>query len=310
MHWLQLKMDIRSLDPQRVEEVFLRHGAHAVTLTDAGDNPVLEPAPGESPLWADIRITGLFSADADLELLKADLLESFELDELPTHHVDSLADRDWEREWLKDFGAMRFGDRLWICPADTEPDNDDAVVVRLDPGLAFGTGTHPTTAMCLEWLDGQDLDGATMLDYGCGSGVLAIAALKLGCASATGMDIDPQAVTATVANAGRNGITCRPHGGLLQSSHGPLRVVGADADIEGTFDVVVANILSGPLAELAKSLTTRLSSAGKLALSGILSHQVDDVRANYETWITFDDPAYREQGNQTWARLSGKRRAT
>jgi ribosomal protein L11 methyltransferase len=168
--------------------------------------------------------------------------------------------------------------------------------VRLDPGLAFGTGTHPTTALCLEWLDAQPLTGKTLLDYGCGSGLLAIAALKLGCRSATAMDIDPQALTASLHNAERNGVSAR------------LEVLGSDAEIAGRYDVLVANILAGPLLTLAESVITRLSSGGALALSGILSGQVDNIHAAYDRWIAFDEPAFRSQGNQTWARLCGKRR--
>lgn len=296
MQWQQFVMDLDSLNPEAVEEIFARHGACSVTLTDGGDKPVLEPAPGETPLWIDTRITGLFMADADLGALEIDLKSTLALDTLPQHRIEALADRDWEREWLKDFGPMRFGERLWICPNDSNPDSADAVVVRLDPGLAFGTGTHPTTAMCLEWLDGQPLDGKTMLDYGCGSGILAIAALKLGCAAATGMDIDPQALTASTENAVANGIAT------------DFTVLGSDAEIRGKFDIIIANILAGPLVELAESVTTRLSSGGKLALSGILSGQVDVIQAAYAPWIAFDEPEYQSQGGQDWVRLSGKRR--
>jgi ribosomal protein L11 methyltransferase len=296
MDWQQFVMDLDKLDPDCVEEIFARHGAHSVTLTDGGDIPVLEPAPGEVPLWSDTHITGLFSANADLSALADDLVASLSLDALPAYHVESLADREWAREWLKDFGPMRFGERLWICPGDSSADDAAAVVVRLDPGLAFGTGTHPTTAMCLEWLDGMSHDGKMMLDYGCGSGVLAIASLKLGCVSATGMDIDPQSLIATTENAASNGVGEN------------LIVVGADAEIQGSFDIVVANILAGPLVELAESVATRLSSGGKLALSGILSEQVDAVCDAYSAWIAFDAPAYQSQGNQNWARLSGIRR--
>ncbi len=296
MDWQQFVMNLDYLNPDSVEEIFARHGAHSVTLTDSGDQPVLEPAPGETPLWTDTCITGLFSADADFNALTDDLIESLSLEQLPTHYIEALADREWTREWLKDFASMQFGERLWICPSGSSADNDDAVVVRLDPGLAFGTGTHPTTAMCLSWLDGLSHDGKTMLDYGCGSGVLAIAALKLGCTSATGMDIEPQALVATRSNAANNGVDLG------------LTVVGSDAEIRGKFDVVVANILAGPLIELVESVTTRLSSGGKLALSGILSEQVEAIHDAYAPWIVFDKPAYQSQGKQNWARLSGKRR--
>ena len=221
MSWQQFVMDLETLDRERVEAVFERHGAYSITLTDGGDKPVLEPAPGETPLWSDTCITGLFAADADLAALATDLQHALSLDALPPHRIEALAEREWEREWLKDFGPMKFGNRLWICPGESEPDHDDAVVVRLDPGLAFGTGTHPTTAMCLEWLDGLQLDDKTMLDYGCGSGVLAIAALKLGCASAVGMDIDPQALTASAENAAANGVAT------------DFTVLSSDAEISG-----------------------------------------------------------------------------
>jgi ribosomal protein L11 methyltransferase len=296
MDWQQFVMDLDKLNPDCVEEIFTRHGAHAVTLTDGGNEPVLEPAPGETPLWSDTSITGLFSPDTDLGALADDLVASLSLDNMPPHRIESLEDRVWEHEWLKDFGPMRFGERLWICPGDSSADDDNAVVVRLDPGLGFGTGTHPTTAMCLEWLDALSHGGTAMLDYGCGSGVLAIASLKLGCTSATGMDIDPQALTATAENAARNGVSRA------------LAVVGSDAEIRGSFDTVIANILAGPLVKLVESVTTRLSSGGQLALSGILSEQVEAVCDAYSPWIEFDEPAFRSQGQQRWARLSGKRR--
>lgn len=295
MDWQQFVMDLGRLDPDRVEAVLQRHGAWSITYSDAGDAPVLEPGPGETPLWPDTRVCGLFAAGADFDALAGDLLATLGLDELPPHRVESLAERDWEREWLKDFGPMRFGRRLWICPGDSSAP-DGAVVVRMNPGLAFGSGTHPTTALCLEWLEGLDLAGKTLLDYGCGSGVLAVAGLKLGASRATGLDIDPQALVSTRQNALRNDV--------MQA----LTVVGDERDIAGSFDTVVANILAGPLVDLAESVITRLSSGGDLALSGILSRQVDKIQGTYDPWIEFDVPAFRSQGGQTWARLSGKRR--
>jgi ribosomal protein L11 methyltransferase len=309
MNWLQFVMDLEALDPDEVEGAFLRLGACSVTLSDAGDDPVLEPAPGETPLWSRTRITGLFSSDADMDIVRAALQNELQVERLPPHRIEILRDRAWEREWLRDFGPMRFGERLWICPsagdaggpsgpigAKAPATDPEAVILRLDPGLAFGTGTHPTTALCLEWLDGIDLAGKTVLDYGCGSGVLAIAALKLGAARATGMDIDPQAVIATRQNAEANDV----------GAH--IAVVGADREIEGEFDVVLANILAGPLAEFADSITSRLAGDGMLALSGVLCEQARDVRAAYDPWIEFDEPAYREQDGQTWTRLTGQRR--
>lgn len=295
MDWRQFVMDLETLNPDRVEEILLRHGAHSVTYSDAGDLPVLEPAPGETPLWHDTRITGLFSVDADLVALRDELLDTFDIAELPSHEIAELEDRPWEREWLRDFGPMRFGDRLWICPGDSSVDDEQAVIVRLDPGLAFGTGTHATTALCLEWLDSLELSGRTVLDYGCGSGVLAVAALKLGCATAVATDIDYQAIIATRENAAANDVDNRL-----------TTCLDAD-DIDVQFDVVIANILAAPLVELAESIAARVRIGCPLALSGILSGQVGEVLEAYRPWIEFDEPVEREQGGQTWVRLSGRR---
>ncbi len=287
-------MDLDSLDAGDVEEAFLRLGAASVTLTDAGDDPVLEPVPGETPLWSRTRIAGLFAGGTDMDIVRAALQNELALAALPACRVETLEDRAWEREWLKGFGPMRFGRRLWICRTGDLVEDNGAVVVRLDPGLAFGTGTHATTALCLEWLDGIDLGGKRVLDYGCGSGVLAIAALKLGATSATGMDIDPQALAATRRNAADNGVE--------------VAVVGSDRALGGQYDVVVANILAGPLVEFADSITSRLAGGGMLALSGVLCEQAHDVRAAYAPRIAFDETVSREQDGQTWARLTGKRR--
>jgi ribosomal protein L11 methyltransferase len=295
MDWRQFVMDLEKLNPDRVEAVFARHGAQSITYTDAGDKPVLEPAPGETPMWNDMRIAGLFTPDTDLTVLQNDLKASFAIESLPAYEILELEDRAWEREWLKDFGPMRFGERLWILPDGESIDAEGAVIVRLEPGLAFGTGTHATTALCLEWLDGLSLHDKTVLDYGCGSGVLAIAALKLGCSSAVAMDIDPQAVTATQANAERNRVM------------DTMATVAGPAGIDGQFDVVVANILAGPLIELAETIAGHVKSGCLLALSGILSEQVDEVLAAYQPWIAFDEVVTREQGGQAWARLTGRK---
>lgn len=294
MSWQQLIMDLDQLDADAVELVFERHGAQSITLTDAGDRPVLEPAPGETPLWSQSRITGLFAADADIGALLDDIATTFVIDALPRHRTETLEDRPWEREWLKDFGPMQFGKRLWVLPGDaTAPDG--AVSIRLDPGLAFGTGTHPTTALCLEWLDSLDMVDKTVLDYGCGSGILAVAALKLGARSATAMDIDPQATQATATNAENNAVA------------GQINIVASDAAVSGRYDIVLANILAGPLVDLRESITSRLSSGGELALSGILSYQVDEIVSAYAPWIDLEPPTYRDAGGQRWVRLSGRR---
>jgi ribosomal protein L11 methyltransferase len=295
MDWRQFVMDLETLNRETVEDIFVRHGACSITLTDAGNKPVLEPAPGETPLWPDVRITGLFATNANFNELRVDLKATLGIEALPKHEISDLEDRDWEREWLKDFGPMKFGSRLWICPGDSEVDDEDAVLVQLDPGLAFGTGTHPTTALCLEWLDGLDLEGTSMLDYGCGSGVLAIAALLLGSERAVAMDIDNQAVRATVDNALRNEVRDR------------MTVCNHLRGVAGEFDVVVANILAGPLIELSESIAAHVKGGCVLALSGILSEQVEEVLKAYQPWIEFEEPELREQGGQIWARLNGRR---
>lgn len=296
MSWRQFVMQLEALDPTAVEAIFLRCGAVSVELSDAGDNPILEPGPGETPLWTSTQISGLFAPDTNFAQLKATLLTELDIAALPTNGIEELADRDWEREWLKDFGPMSFGERLWIYPREWPVERDVAVVVRLDPGLAFGTGTHATTALCLEWLDGLELDGKSLLDYGCGSGILAIAGLKLGCQSATAMDIDPQAVIASRQNAADNGLADK------------IVVCDSPDAIYGQFDIVVANILAGPLVQFAESITLTLQGSGMLALSGVLCEQADDVMSAFEPWIEFDEPEFRAQDGQTWSRLTGRKR--
>ncbi len=290
MDWRQFVMELGPLPPHAVEALFTSHGAHAVTLSDAGDDPVLEPGVGETPLWRHTQITGLFSADTDFSALRDALSSEFALADLPPHRIETLADRRWEREWLKDFHPMCFGERLWVCPHGQAPAADAAVIVSLDPGLAFGTGTHQTTALCLRWLDGYPVSGKRVLDFGCGSGILAIAALKLGASAAVAVDIDPQALTATMANAQQNDVA--------------TRITATTDKPSAEFDIVVANILAAPLIEHAKWLTERLAPGGALVLSGILAAQVDDVLTAYESRVDFEPPAL----DNGWARLAGHKR--
>ena len=285
-------MNLESLHPSQVEEVLERHGALAVTLSDAGDDPVLEPAPGETPLWGDTRITGLFHADANLDLLKQDILRSFDLPQLPEHRVEFLEDREWEREWLKNFRPMKFGRRLWVSPHGCDGAFGSDVVIRLDPGLAFGTGTHPTTALCLEWLDSLSLSQKRVMDFGCGSGILGIGALLLGASDVTAMDIDSQAIQATTRNAEANGVSTR------------LTTTMDVTDCNDKFEVVLANILAGPIVELAPTLSGFLDDGGVVALSGILEAQIDSVRAAYNPWIQLEPPVTHDG----WVLLAGRKR--
>lgn len=287
----QFVMQLGALSAPEVEAVFLRNGAQAITYSDAADAPVLEPAPGATPLWPETTITGLFGDDQDLGPLTADLLSSFALRELPPHRVETLADRAWEREWLQHFRPMRFGRRLLVVPGEATAGEPGDVIVQLDPGLAFGTGTHPTTALALEWLEGLDLAGRRVLDFGCGSGILAIAALSLGARAACACDIDPQALEATRENARRNGVTER----LAVAAH-------IEAAPE-SFDVVLANILADTLIAVAPTLTSLLAEGGHLLLSGVLEAQVDEVAHAYAGRVELDPPLVREG----WARLTGRK---
>jgi ribosomal protein L11 methyltransferase len=286
---LQLTFDVGSADPAPIEEVLTSLGATSVTLEDAADDPVLEPAPGETPLWPTIRIRALFQAPADRRAIEAGLA-----DRLPTAtrlNFELLEDRLWEREWLRDFHPMRFGHRLWVCPDGQAAGDAQAVRVALDPGLAFGTGTHPTTALCLEWLDGSELAGCRVIDYGCGSGILAIAALKLGAAKALAFDIDPQARLATRDNAVRNGVADR------------LTIPAVPPQEQASCDVLVANILAAPLTELAALFARLLRPGGRIALSGLLAEQAETVAAAYGPWFIIGATTVRDG----WALLSGSR---
>lgn len=297
MRWQQFVLHVQERDIDTVEGLLLAAGAASVTLSDAADNPILEPAPGETPVWSDTAVTGLFPDNTDFDPLVQRLHAELCHAETLRYRIESLPDRVWEREWLKDFHPMPFGERLWIYPTDDSTPIDDRIVVRLDPGLAFGTGTHATTALCLEWLDSLRLDGQRMLDYGAGSGVLAIAAVKLGCDTATAMDIDPQAIIACRENASTNGVLDQ------------ITILDGPDAVSGPYDVVIANILAGPLIQFAESITSTVSGSGMLALSGVLCEQADEVMAAYAKWIEFDPPVWRQQDGQTWSRLTGKRRA-
>lgn len=303
MPFLQLTLVVGSADPEPFEDALLGAGAVSLTLEDAADNPVLEPAPGTTPLWPSVQIKALFTADADPTVIEALLLAQLP-QPLPSLQFALLEDRPWEREWLKDFRPMRFGQRLWICPDGQRPADPDffpeprtphpaPCFIDLDPGLAFGTGTHPTTALCLEWLDGADLQGRSVIDYGCGSGILAIAALKLGAASALAVDIDPQAVIATRENAIRNGVVNR----LTVCAVAEMRAQPAD--------ILLANILAEPLLSLASALASLVQPHGQIVLSGLLTDQAAQVAMQYSAW--FDIAPTRVRGE--WARIDGCRKA-
>ncbi|MBA4244441.1 MAG: 50S ribosomal protein L11 methyltransferase [Pseudomonas sp.] len=292
MPWLQVRLAITPEQAETFEDALLEVGAVSVTFMDAEDQPIFEPDLGTTPLWSHTHLLALFEADTDETALIAHL-QLLCGGTLPDHHVERIEDQDWERSWMDNFQPMRFGQRLWIVPSWHAAPEPDAVNLLLDPGLAFGTGTHPTTALCLEWLDGQNLDGCRVLDFGCGSGILAIAALLLGAPQAVGTDIDPQALEASRDNANRNGID-------------PARFpVYLPADLpQQPAEVVVANILAGPLVSLAPQITALVQEGGRLALSGILAEQAEEVRAAYAGAFDLDPTAIKEG----WVRISGVKR--
>jgi ribosomal protein L11 methyltransferase len=309
MPFIQLILPIGAADPEPYEDALLEAGASSITLEDEGDDPVLEPLPGTTPLWPRVRLKALFDSEVDttqLLLSVAATLGEALSEPLRDARFETLADRAWEREWLKDFKPMRFGQRLWICPGGQLPSDPSLtanrqpptanrpVLIELDPGLAFGTGTHPTTALCLEWLDSAAVADKRVIDYGCGSGILAIAAAKLGATAVNAVDIDPQALIATRDNAERNGVAQLITPQLV-----------ADADLVPA-DILLANILAGPLESLAPTFAALVRTGGRLVLSGILQNQAEAVATTYAPWFDIAPVVARDD----WARLDGVRRPT
>lgn len=290
MPQLALTLTLDGLDAERVEESCFEFGALAVSYTDQHDDPILEPAPGEFRLWPHSRLQALFPFETSPEELVAGLSHVLRV-EPARLHVETLADKVWEREWLRDFHPMCFGQRLWVSPHHAHVHTKGAVVVKLDPGLAFGTGTHATTAMCLAWLDEHANDGQLAIDYGCGSGVLAVAAVKLGARAAHAFDIDPQALTATRDNSDANDVGDKVH------------VVERDADLPTGADLLLANILCGPLCELAPRFAALTRPGGRIVLAGLLSTQADEVMRAHAPWFDVVPFATREG----WTALSGIR---
>ncbi|WP_279465227.1 50S ribosomal protein L11 methyltransferase [Aeromonas veronii] len=290
MPWIQIRINATAKTADKVSNILLGRGAQAVTFMDAKDVPVYEPMPGETPLWGETEVMGLFDAETDPAPTIAFFQQIF--GENVGYKVEQLEDKDWVREWMDHFHPMQFGERLWICPSWRDVPNPDAVNVMLDPGLAFGTGTHPTTALCLQWLDGLDLTGKTVVDFGCGSGILGIAALKLGAARVIGIDIDPQAIQASRDNAARNGVADQIE--LYLPADQPQ-------DVEA--DVVVANILAGPLRELAPLIAGHGKAGSLMALSGVLESQAPELETIYGQWFEMDPTAVKEE----WCRLSGRK---
>ena len=297
MSWLQCSFDVDRKIVDEIDEKLNEWGALAVTLTDAGDQPVLEPGPGQTPLWSRVTITGLFASDTDPDNIASRVAALIGVDQVDSFHAEHIEDKVWEREWMKDFGPMQFGRRLWICPTNQPPPDEAQVIIVMDPGLAFGTGTHATTALCLEWLDAIDPAGLTVVDYGCGSGILAVAAARLGARRVIAVDNDPQALQATRSNAMDNDVDDKIE--VMD----PLAIVRMETTIRA--DILLANILAGPLIELAAHFAALVAPQGRIVLSGILAEQEVDVATRYARWFDMKDRRDRDG----WLRLSGQRNA-
>ncbi len=287
MAWLQIQIDCTREQVEALEDALLQAGALSVTLQDSADQPIFEPALGETPLWQNTQVVALFDADTHTAAVE----RSLPLADRQRWQWQTVDDKDWEREWMQDYQPIHCGNNLWVCPSWFSPPDAGAVTVLLDPGLAFGTGTHPTTFLCLKWLSGHPLKDLRVLDYGCGSGILAIAAAKLGASHVYGVDIDPQALLATRENARRNHL-------------GDIAVyLPGDEPEDAQADLVLANILAGPLVSLAPQLIGKMATGGYICLSGLLHEQCDAVRAAYAAEVEF----VAEHTHQGWACLIGRK---
>ncbi len=292
MTWWQFSLNCQASELEQVEDLMLKLGALSISLSDAGDEPIYEPLPGDNPVWRELCVTATFDAESDLKLLYQQLTSK-----LPDHLADRvrqkiLQDQDWDQAYKQHFQPLQCAPDLWIVPSWSEPPDPAATVIQLDPGLAFGTGSHPTTALCLAWLGSSDLKDSQVIDFGCGSGILAIAAIKLGAKHVTAVDIDAQAVTACKSNVKVNAIK-------------PDQIqVGCPEIIETSgVNLLIANILAGPLVDLASRFADLVKPGGQILLSGILKTQLDDIQLSYKPYFELDPDNYRDD----WVCVSGKR---
>jgi len=292
MAWIQFIFDSTPDFAEQLSDVLSECGSAAVTFEDNADQPLFEPPIGTTLLWAATRVIALFEADIDTDAIVDMVSQMLSPVKLPKYKIEAVEDKDWEREWMDNFHPLCFGDKLWIVPSWHQPPQPEALNILLDPGLAFGTGTHPTTALCLNWLDKADVKDKYVIDYGCGSGILAIAAALLGAKKVIGIDIDPQALEATQENAKRNGVTIETYLPENMPELAPC-------------DLLLANILAGPLQSFAEYFSTITKPNAGLVLSGILAEQADDVISSYAPWFDMAEPAQKEE----WIRLTGQRHA-
>ncbi len=295
MSWLELHIKTRSEYADTISDQLQLLGAAAVTFQDAGNQPIFEPTPGNMDLWPETIVVGLFDTTISLREIVTYFEEQQAKGIIENFHIQHVADQDWERVCLAYYQPIQFGSRLWVCPSWHIPPEPDAVNVILDPGLAFGTGTHPTTALCLQWLDQQIDSQALVIDYGCGSGILGLAALKLGAKQVVAVDYDPQALEATQNNGAQNQLFPPVLSTYLPKTL-PNNLPLAD--------LIIANILAQPLIELAPLFAKLVKSNGKILLSGILLEQYEQIRYNYADW--FDQFDCRTQGE--WVSLAAVRK--
>jgi ribosomal protein L11 methyltransferase len=292
MAWHQLSVISDEQTAPHIADFFSDLGAVSVTYMDAEDEPVYEPAIGETKIWRNTQIIALYELDSDPVSIKTQVIGQFHNQPLLNWQYEEIVDQEWERAWMEFYKPMKFADKLWVCPTGQQQHEPGTVCLILDPGLAFGTGTHPTTALCLEWLASHDLTGKTVIDYGCGSGILAVAAVLLGAKIAHAVDIDPQAITATQSNALKNNmqdkIFC-----YLPEQFPPMQA-----------NIVLANILAKPLIDMSELIAGLLVSGGTLILSGILHEQADSVINAYQSNIALQPLVQQED----WIRLSGTKR--
>jgi len=291
MAWQQFSIITDEDTAPKIAAYLEKQGAVSVTYMDAEDEPVYEPAIGETKIWTNTQVVALYELDVDIERVKALVLKKFRNYELRDCCIENIEDQAWERAWMEYYQPMKFADKLWVCPTGQEQHEDNTVCLTLDPGLAFGTGTHPTTALCLEWLASHDLSDKVVIDYGCGSGILAVAAVLLGAKVAHAVDIDPQAITATQSNALKNGVADKINC-YLPEQFAPLQA-----------DIVLANILAKPLIEMSSAISALVVAQGALVLSGILAEQAESVMTAYQANISFNTPVQQED----WIRLDGSR---
>jgi len=289
MAWIQFIFNSTPDAADHLSDLLSECGADAITFQDNADQPIYEPELGTTPLWSSTDVVALFDAETNPDSIISLLTNLLAPAPVPSYKIEAVEDKDWVREWMDNFHPINFGERLWICPSWHTPPNPDAINIMLDPGLAFGTGTHPTTALCLNWLDQADVKDKYVIDYGCGSGILAIAAALLGAKKVIGVDTDPQALEATQANAERNGVQ--------------IETYLPDDCPDLTCDLLVANILAGPLQSLAPRLASLTKPGAAIVLSGILDVQADMVSQSYQPWFDMEPAVQKEE----WIRLAGIR---